>query len=318
MNVNELSFMNPLPEINRDRKKNQKTDPTETELEDKRLKIFGEKMNINYLFIDINNYHFKTWKECFLDKNVKLRSLVTNHHWLDFFNSVKNRKYFEDLETKLSSYIENERLIFPYAEFVFNAFNLIPPNKIKVVILGQDPYINIEMINKKQIPQAMGLSFSVPYGISKPPSLQNIFKNLFNYGHIKKIPDSGCLAGWILQGCFLINSAFTTFYKESNAHKNEWSSFSKELIKYLNDKCTNIVFVAWGLNAYSLCKDINTHKHNLIISSHPSRLSFNRTFTWTEGRNKKEFPSFSATNHFGKINEYLESVDKLPIIWDLI
>ena len=207
---------------------------------------------------------------------------------------------------------------------MFNTFNVLSPKQIKVVIIGQDPYPGANKINGKLIPQAMGFSFSVPLNYPKPRSLEKIYENLLEFEHIKKIPNGGCLAPWILQGCFMINATLTTFYIKKNVHKNTWKFFTDDLLEYINSKCENIVFAVWGAQAHQLCQNIDPYKHHIITSSHPSPLGYDKTFSgFTYGKNKnpKErvtYQPFKSTDHFGRINTYLKSVGKKEIMWDLI
>jgi uracil-DNA glycosylase len=289
--------------------------------------IIGNRPMMDYMFANANNYSFKSWKECFPDKKIKLRSLIFNPTWNDFFDIVEKKTYFTGMERILSDYLEkSNETILPHAELVFNIFNVLSPKQIKVVISGQDPYPGTNKINNKLIPQAMGFSFSVPQNYPKPDSLKNIYENLLQFKHITRIPNSGCLSYWILQGCFMMNAAFTTFYTKKNVHRNVWKCFTDDLLSYINTKCENIVFVVWGKDAHILCQNIDPYKHQIITSSHPSPLAFEKTFSgyaygkFKNPRDRKvvTYPSFKSTDHFGRINNYLKSVNKREIIWDLI
>lgn len=289
--------------------------------------IIGDKNILNYIIPDANNYEFKTWKQCFPKNIVYLRSLIFNNAWDDFFNMIERKSYFNKMEKILSKYlVENNHIILPHAELVFNAFNVLSPDKISVVIIGQDPYPGGEKINDKFIPNSTGFCFSAPANYPKPMSLKNIFDNLHRFGHIRSIPDSGCLSPWIMQGCFMINASLTTFYKSKNSHRTLWKSFTDDLISYLNDKFENLVFLVWGKDAHIACKYINPKKHFIITSSHPSPLGYNKTMNgWTYGIFKDErdriqltYQPFEATDHFGKANNYLKSVGKREIFWDTI
>lgn len=285
----------------------------------------GERPFADYVFADANNYNFKTWKKFFPDKKVQLRSLIFNPLWNDFFDSVERKPYFKTMEKIFSGYLLNKESIVPYPELVFNAFNILSPKKIKTIIIGQDPYPGVNTVNDKLVPQAMGFSFSAPLNSPKPESLKNIYDNLLQYGHIKKIPQTGCLATWILQGCFMINASFTTFHTKRNAHKETWKQFTNDLISYINKNLENVVFVIWGKDAYELCKNVDPYRHHIITSSHPSPLAYYKTFEGfvygpvksEANRKRVTYPAFKTTNHFGKINEYLRSVKKNEIIWDM-
>lgn len=289
--------------------------------------IIGDKPLTDYIFANVDHYSFKTWQQCFPDNQVNLRSLIFNPGWNEFFDIVEKRPYYKGMERILSNIItKNQETIIPHAELVFNAFNILSPKQIKIVIIGQDPYPSATKINGKLIPEAMGVSFSVPLNYAKPMSLANIYKNLLDFKHIEKIPTTGCLAPWILQGCFMINAALTTVFTKKNAHKEIWKNFTNDLLAYLDSKCKNIVFDIWGKDAHLLCQNIDPIKHHIITSSHPSPLGCNQIFsgvTYGKGKNYKDkkkvvYPSFITTDHFGRINSYLKSVNKREIFWDLI
>jgi uracil-DNA glycosylase len=189
--------------------------------------------------------------------------------------------------------------------------------------MGQDPYPGMNKVKGKMIPQATGISFSVPFNFPKPESLINIYHNLLNFGHIKKIPKSGNLIYWILQGCFMVNASLTTFLREKNVHRCIWRHFTDDLLDYLNKKLKNLVFMVWGKDAHVLCQKIDPKKHYIITSSHPSPLSYGKTFIGSSYGNHNDakkivYPSFKNTDHFGKANKYLEIVGQKGIFWDVI
>lgn len=287
--------------------------------------LFPRRSLFEYVFIDGNDYNFKSWNECFPHKNVSLRSLLTNSAWNEFFDIIERKPYYKGIERILSGFLEDTKsTIVPFPELVFNTLNILSPDKIKVVIIGQDPYINSIKINGKHIPQAMGLSFSVPLNYPKPPSLNNIYENLHHFKHIPEIPKGGCLAAWALQGCFMINAALTTFYSKSAAHRDVWKNFTNDLMCYINDKCENVVFLAWGKDAHMLCLNIDPTRHHIITSSHPSPLAYDKTYSGYEyGKNKTNrkqvtYPAFKSTDFFGKMNNYLVTNGKKEIFLDLI
>lgn len=290
-------------------------------------KILQDRPLTDYIFADANSYNFKSWKECFPDNKVTLRSLVFNPAWNEFFDMVESKPYFKGMERIFSDYlIKNKEIIIPHAELVFNSFNVLSPKKIRVVIIGQDPYPCSNIINGKSIPDAMGFSFSVPYNCPKAKSLKNIFENLHKFGHISKIPDGGCLSYWVLQGCFMINASLTTFSDSKNSHRNVWKNFTNDLLEYINAKCDNLVFMVWGKDAHSLCLNIDPKRHHIITSSHPSPLGFDKSFGgFTYGkvknsndRNTLRYNPFVNTDHFGMANKYFQSIGKREIMWDVI
>lgn len=268
---------------------------------------------ISYMFANVRHYSFQPW-HCY--QNIKLQSLLLNTDWYEFFTIVQQKSYFNHIEASLARAAKDQ--VVPYPELVFNAMNIISPSEIRVVIIGQDPYIGIEEVNGRDIPQAMGYSFSIPVGLPLTPSLRNIYENLKIFGHIIRTPTSGCLAGWLLQGCLLMNAALTTVVGKSNAHKDIWQEFTGDLIKYINDKCDKLVFVAWGSDAHKLLLEIDTKRHTIITSSHPSPYSYMKSFTGYEyGKNKKRvvYPAFRDVDHFGLVNQHLGQ-DR--IMWDVI
>ena len=330
---NELDFGDPIDDSDEEKEESKESKKkkefisklkTSTLSETKIDNLKNEIMETNFLkYIIINtvSYDFKNWNECFDDNRVCLQSLITNSSWKQFINAVSKKPYFKDIETKLSICLyEKKNQIVPYPELVFNAINLLDINKIKVVILGQDPYFNAKKFGKVNIPQACGFSFSVPYGYQKPPSLSNIYKNLLQFGHIKEIPSNGCLLGWIMQGCLMINAALTTVQGQVGAHQAMWKGFACDLINYLEAKCKNIVFVAWGAKAYEICQNIDRNKNCLIVSSHPSGLSATKNMSAYnfKAREKLSFEPFMTIDHFGRINTYLKEHGKKGIYWDII
>lgn len=288
--------------------------------------VIGNRPLTDYLFVSNKTYNFLSWTDCFPNKMVSLRSLVFNPAWNDFFDSIEKKPYFKNMEKILSKYLtDKNRTIVPPAELVFNSFNVMSPKQINVVFIGQDPYPGILNIDGKNIPNAMGFSFSIPIGHPKSESLNNIYQNLKLFKHIKEIPEGGCLSTWVLQGCFMINASLTTIVGERNIHKNLWANFTNDLISYLSSKLSNTVFVVWGGPAHRLCKNICPKTHFLTTSSHPSPLSAHATLNGlVYGNIKNEskrknvtYPAFKKTDHFGNINTYLASVNKKKILWDL-
>lgn len=282
---------------------------------------------ISLIHIDADKYIFKPWNIYFLERQVKLKELLFNSTWNDFFATTENTFYYRKIENFLTNCIhDSKKLIYPYPELLFSIFNLVSLHKIKVVLIAQDPYPGY-VINSHgiKVPYATGCSFSIPYNCanSKPPSLNNIYQNLLRFNHIKKIPENGLLIPWIIQGCFLINASLTTLAGESNTHRDMWRHFSNNLINYINNNCENIVFLVWGKDANIICQNVDPDKHFIITSSHPSPYSFNKTFSGVSYGNDKMkqitiYPSYESVDHFGETNRYLRSVNKEEILWDLI
>lgn len=197
---------------------------------------------------------------------------------------------------KLVDFVKEEyksNLIYPPAKYLFNAFNCCPWDLVKVVILGQDPYINPG--------QAHGLSFSVQDGTEKPPSLQNIFKEIESDLGIQ-IPQSGNLERWANQGVLLLNSVLTVRAGLSNSHQSKgWENFTDAVIRLISRDKENIVFLLWGSQARKKRELIDNRIHLVLESAHPSPLSVYR--------------GFSGNKHFSKANDYLLSKGISPINW---
>lgn len=212
--------------------------------------------------------------------------------WKDQLQEEFEKDYF----VKLTQFVKNEyqtQKIFPPAKLIFNAFEHTPFEKVKVVILGQDPYHNDG--------QAQGLSFSVPEGIPTPPSLINIFKEINRDLQIP-IPQSGDLTRWANQGVMLLNATLTVRAHQAGSHQNHgWETFTDAAIVKLAQQRQNIVFMLWGAYAQRKASFIDADRHLILRSPHPSPLSAHR--------------GFIGNNHFSLANEYLESKGIDPIVW---
>ena len=191
---------------------------------------------------------------------------------------------------------ENVLDIYPPKELIFNCFNHFNRSELKVVILGQDPYINKN--------EAMGLSFSVPNNIKNPPSLRNILKEVNNSMNLEiDFKNKGDLTKWADQGVMLLNTSLTVLESKSNHHKKIWKDFSDFIIKKLSDDFNNIVFILWGRTAQIKEKFIDSDKHLILKSGHPSPLNCKHDFI--------------GNNHFKLVNEYLLKIDKKEIDWNI-
>ena len=213
--------------------------------------------------------------------------------WKQYLKSEFEKPYFAKLTENVRNEYKNG-LCFPPAKLVFNAFNLCPFNKVKVVILGQDPY--------HELGQAMGLSFSVPDGIMLPPSLQNIYKEIHSdLG--KPIPTSGDLTRWAKQGVLLLNATLTVRAHEANSHQAlGWQNFTDAAIETINTHRKHIVFMLWGGFARSKKRLIDTNRHCIIESVHPSPLSANRG-------------GWFGQHQFSRCNAYLKQYGLGEIDW---
>lgn len=246
----------------------------------------------------------------FYEKHDSIKNNPIHMSWHDLFKNkifIDNR--FADIEKELEELADKHLQIYPKPSLVFNAFNITAFDELKVVILGQDPYFNCEYYNNQIVPQATGLSFSTPSGVNIPSSLRNIFANQLKFKHMHYMPKSGDLTFWACQGCLMLNTALTVVDGKKNCHSKMWKWVTDMIIKYISDKCDYVVFVMWGLPAYSKLKLIDLNKHDTVISSHPSGLSAN-----TGMRN---YSSFNSQDHFNIINNCLEKNGKSKMLWQL-
>lgn len=212
--------------------------------------------------------------------------------WKNYLNVEFKKDYFYHLTDFIREEYQTKQ-IYPPGKFIFNAFDLCPFDKVKVVILGQDPY--------HEQGQAHGLCFSVNEGIAFPPSLINIFKEIKNdIG--TEIPKSGDLTRWAKQGVLLLNSTLTVRAHQAASHAGHgWELFTDAVIHALATEKQNLVFILWGAYAQHKGAFIDKDKHLILSSPHPSPLS--------------AYHGFFGNKHFSKTNEYLIAHGKTPIIW---
>lgn len=212
--------------------------------------------------------------------------------WKDLLQDEFNKPYFVELTNFVKDEYKKEK-IFPPAKLIFNALDSLPVNEVRVVILGQDPYHGDG--------QAHGLSFSVPQGIQLPPSLKNIYKELYTDLGIKK-NNSGDLSNWVSQGVLLLNATLTVRAHQPASHQNKgWEILTDAIIKNLSSTQKNLVFILWGNYAQKKIPLIDESKHLIIKSAHPSPLS--------------AYNGFFGSKPFSKTNTYLISVGKPSINW---
>ena len=233
-----------------------------------------------------------------LDKVIK----KVHPGWSEFFKT--NRTELEYILNQVNKSGETS-VIFPNPSQLFRTLFYFPPEETKLVILGQDPYIGSEIHNNDKIPQASGFSFSVPK-VHKliPPSLKNIYKELANSYPDFIIPNHGFLKRWVRKEyILLLNSALTVVEKKSNSHQALWTSFTDKLIKYISDASPNSIFLLMGNFAIGKSKLIDTNKHKIFTTVHPSPLSASH--------------GFFGCNVFKNINDYLEGENVQPIDWKL-
>lgn len=204
--------------------------------------------------------------------------------------------YFKEIKKKILVDKGAGIVLYPPGDDIFKAFNLTPFNKVKVVILGQDPYHGTG--------QAHGLCFSVPDGITPPPSLVNIFKEIKDDVGITIPAGKGNLEGWAKKGVLLLNALLTVRAGNPASHRDiGWETFTDAAIKKLSEKREHIVFILWGKFAESKAHLIDEEKHLILISAHPSPFSATKFF---------------GCKHFSKANEYLARHDMEPIDWGKI
>jgi len=221
------------------------------------------------------------------------------------------RPFFEQQADKLQTICKklnavNLEILLPYPENIFRALDLISLDKVKIVILGQDPYHTIERQKTCDVVLATGLSFSIPSGAKIPSSLQNIYKNQIKFKHIEE-KGNGNLESWAIQGCLMLNTSLTVTQGSPNCHKKLWADFTDALIKYISDNTNNVVFLLWGKESYNKKYLIDDSKHFTIVSSHPSGFSYDKKMG--------TYDAFINTDHFGLANEYLVNHGKNPIKW---
>ena len=216
-----------------------------------------------------------------------------DYSWVVLLRNELNASYFSNLQNFLSAESALGKEIYPQEEEVFQALNLTRLEKVKVVILGQDPYHGEN--------QAHGLAFSVCSGQPIPPSLRNIFKEI-NSDLGCTTSSDGCLESWAKQGVLLLNSVLTVEKNKAGSHAGQgWERFTDSIISIINSRCENLVFFLWGAYAKKKINLISSEKHLILSSSHPSPLSAHK--------------GFFGNKHFSKANNYLALHSKKTINW---
>jgi uracil-DNA glycosylase len=214
--------------------------------------------------------------------------------WKRILQNEFDKPYFEKITDFVKSEIRAGKTVYPSGKLIFNAFEKTPLDKLKVVILGQDPYHGAG--------QAHGLCFSVLRGIKPPPSLINIYREIESDLGIAP-PNHGCLEKWTQQGVFMLNSILTVRANEATSHsKIGWETFTDAVICEISENKNGIVFLLWGNFARSKKILIDTQKHFVLEAAHPSPLAGN---------------AFSGCRHFSQTNALLEKQGLQPINWDL-
>lgn len=215
--------------------------------------------------------------------------------WKEALRAEFDQPYMAELRSFLQQERASGKEIYPPGPMIFNALNSTPLDKVKVVILGQDPYHGPG--------QAHGLCFSVQAGVPAPPSLVNIYKELKRDLNID-IPNHGYLQSWAEQGVLLLNTTMTVERANANAHKDKgWQHFTDRIIEVVSERQPHLVFMLWGAHAQSKQKLIDATKHLVLTSVHPSPLSAYR--------------GFLGCGHFSRTNKFLEQNGETPIEWRL-
>jgi uracil-DNA glycosylase len=215
-------------------------------------------------------------------------------NWKEFIEQEKEFLYFYNLEKFLNEE-RKTKTIFPEEENIFKAFELTPFENVKCVIVGQDPYYNVN--------QANGLAFSVNKGVKLPPSLVNIYKEAKDDVGIE-IPNHGDLSSWAKQGVFLLNTILTVEEGQPLSHKNiGWEKFTLKVLKALNEDDNPKVFILWGKEANGLKRILTNSKHLILEGPHPSPLS--------------SYRGFFGSKPFSKTNKFLQENERNIIDWKI-
>lgn len=224
-----------------------------------------------------------------------MNAINLEQSWLEQLQDEFSKPYMLQLREFLVTRKQHKAVVYPPGKHIFNALDSTPFDKVRVVILGQDPYHGPG--------QAHGLCFSVLPGVKVPPSLANIYREINNDLGLP-IPDNGYLQSWADQGVLLLNSVLSVERGQAGSHQNKgWETFTDAVVHKLEQKRKNLVFMLWGSYAQKKGAVINTHKHFILKASHPSPLSAYR--------------GFLGCGHFSKANQYLCQQRLEPIDWSI-
>ena len=218
----------------------------------------------------------------------EVKSLTTG--WKEVLLAYPGWAVLEDEYKKKVDTFDGHMKIYPSKKDIFRCFNYFEPGETKVVLLGQDPYHGEG--------QAIGLCFGVNDKMKNPPSLRNIEKELF--ADVGAKLTSSTLENWAKQGVLLLNASLCVLHKSPSSCMKMWKPFTEYIIHYLNGDAKKVVFMAWGAFAYGRLENIDQTKHILLVSSHPSPLSANRSY--------KHYPSFIGSRPFSRIHSHLEKI----------
>lgn len=225
-----------------------------------------------------------------------LQSLLVEPTWKRVLDLELRKEYMHNIVQFLEAEKTNGKKIYPPRELTFNALNLTPLDRVRVMIIGQDPYHNEN--------QATGLSFSVPKGVRVPPSLRNIYKELKADIPNFKIPDHGCLESWARQGVLMLASILTVEAGKTNSHSGiGWQKFTDEVVRIVSRECDGVVFLLWGRFGHKKEPLVDCNKHVIIKTAHPSPLSMKLFF---------------GCRCFSKTNAALAKLGHPPIDWSAL
>ena len=221
-------------------------------------------------------------------------NLKLEDSWNQKIGDELNKDYFKSLIKFLNNELDQGKVIYPHGCDIFNAFESTPYNKVKAIIIGQDPYHGEG--------QAHGLCFSVKPEMKTPPSLKNIYKEMNTDLGIKP-HHNGYLQSWAEQGVLMLNSVLTVEQKKPASHRKKgWEQFTDKVIETLNAEKENLVFILWGNDAKKKAEIVDRNKHLVLESAHPSPFSFKK---------------FLGCKHFSKTNHYLKTHNISEIDWEL-
>lgn len=224
-----------------------------------------------------------------------MSNININKSWLGPIGEEFDKDYMKEVKLFLKEELKSGKTIYPHGKDIFQAFDKTPFDKVKVVIIGQDPYHGPN--------QAHGMSFSVQKGIRVPPSLVNIFKELEEDLGIER-SSHGYLESWASQGVLLLNSVLTVELANAGSHRKiGWEKFTDKVIEVLNSQKDNLVFLLWGTPAQKKAAIVDESKHLVLKAPHPSPLS--------------SYRGFFGCKHFSKTNAYLKEKKLAPINWAL-
>jgi len=228
-------------------------------------------------------------------EKVSGHKMILNSSWLNILGEEFEKEYMITLKNFISDELKAGKTLYPAEKDIFVAFNQTPFDRVKVVILGQDPYHGPG--------QAHGLCFSVLPGVKPPPSLSNIYKEMKSDLNIS-IPSHGYLINWAQQGVLLLNNVLTVEQSKAGSHRGQgWEIFTDKVIEVINMEKENVVFLLWGSPAQKKAAKVDGGKHKILKAPHPSPLSAYR--------------GFFGCQHFSKTNNFLKSKNLSEIDWSL-